>query len=234
MTNPTAVSFPRSRARVIGTVYFFYFLAAIFAVFLAKRLVVSGDGAATAANLLAYGLACRSSCAVGLLANVFYVALTALFYEFFNPVNRSLSLLAAFFSLLGCAVQTFGGVFQLAPLVVLGGGQSLGAFKVEELQALALLFLKLHAQTFSIGLVFFACYDLVLGYLIFRSGFLPRFLGVFMGVAGLGWLCFLWPPLAMVLSRYVQPVGFLAELFLMLWLLVMRVDVHRPDRNGGD
>lgn len=88
---------------------------------------------------------------------------------------------------------------------------------------MALVFLRLHAQIFNVALGFSACYDLALACLIFRSGCLPWFLGV----AGLGWLCYLWPSLATSLSCYVQPLGFLAELFLMLWLIVMGVGVYR-------
>jgi len=214
-------------ARAIGVVYLLYFLTAFFAAFLTKGLVVSGDAAATASNILAHEALYRSGIAVALIANAFYIALTAYFYGLFEPVNRSMSLLAAFFSLVGCAVQIFGGLFQLAPLVVLGDNQWLSAFKVEQLQAAALLCLKLHAQTFNISLVLFAVYDLLIGYLIFKSTFLPRILGVLLMVAGLGWLTFVWPPLATSLSSYVLPLGALAEFLLMLWLLVKGVNATR-------
>ncbi len=222
---------PRPMARAIGVVYLLYFLTAFFAAFLTKGLVVSGDAAATASNILAHEALYRSGIAVALIANAFYIALTAYFYGLFEPVNRSMSLLAAFFSLVGCAVQIFGGLFQLAPLVVLGDNQWLSAFKVEQLQAAALLCLKLHAQTFNISLVLFAVYDLLIGYLIFKSTFLPRILGVLLMVAGLGWLTFVWPPLATSLSSYVLPLGALAEFLLMLWLLVKGVNATRWQKS---
>jgi Domain of unknown function (DUF4386) len=81
-------------------------------------------------------------------------------------------------------------------LVVLGGGQYSSVFTVEQLQALAYMFLKLNGQAYSIALVFFGFYCLLIGYLVFRSTFLPRILGVLMAFAGLGWLTFLSPPLA--------------------------------------
>jgi hypothetical protein len=152
---------------------------------------------------------------------------TALFYDLFKPVNKSLSLLAALISLVGCAILAFASVFQLAPLVVLGGSQYLSVFKVEQLRALASLFLELYGQGVSICFVFFGVYCLLIGYLIFKSSFLPRILGVLMAFAGLGWLTFLIPPLADYLSPYNLVLGFLAELALMLWLLVMGVDVQR-------
>jgi Domain of unknown function (DUF4386) len=109
-------------------------------------------------------------------------------------VNSSLSLLAAIFSLVGCANDVLG-LFNLAP------------YKIS-------------------SLVFFGPYCLLLGYLIFRSTFLPRILGVLMAFAGLGWLIFL-TPLANHLSAYLKVLGFLAELSLMLWLIVKGVNVQQ-------
>ena len=227
MTESMAETSPRPRARMTGAVYLLYFVTAVCAGLLMKGLVVSGDAAATANNLRAHEPLFRAGLAVGLIATALYVTVTALFYDLFKPVNRSLSLLAAFFSLVGCAVQACGSLFQLAPLIVLGGSQYLNVFKVEQLQALALLFLKLHAQGSNTELVFFAFYDLLIGCLIFRSAFLPRILGVLMALAGLGWLSALFPPLAATLSPYIEILGFLAEVALMLWLLVKGVNVQR-------
>jgi Domain of unknown function (DUF4386) len=216
---------PRPNARAIGVVYLLYFLTAFFGAYLMKGLVVFGDAATTANNILAHESLYRSGFAVGLIANTIYIAMTALFYGLFEPVNRRISLLAAFFGLVGCAIQIFSGVLQLAPLVILGDSQLLNAFRVEQLQAAALLCLKLYSQAFSVALVLFALYDLLIGYLIFRSTFLPRILGVLLMLAGVGWLTFVWPPLATAVSSYVVPLGGLAELLLMLWLLVKGVNV---------
>jgi len=218
---------PRPSARITGIVYFLYFLTAVLGEFFLKGMVADGDAAATANNLLAHQSLFRLGLATGLIATASYIAVTALFYGLFKPVNRSLSLLAAFFGLVGCSITAFGSLFQLAPLVVLGGAPYLRVFNLEQLQALALMFLKLNDQSANICLVLFGFYDLLIGYLIFRSAFLPRVLGVLMALAGLGWLTFLYPPLANSLSPYVLVLGFLAELLLMLWLLVKGVNVQR-------
>jgi hypothetical protein len=227
VTERIAEASPRFKAKIAGVVYLLYFLTAIFGEFFISGLVVSGDAAATANNILAHEPLFRLGLATGLIATAFYIAVTALFYGLFKPVNRSLALLAAFFSLVGCAIQAFGSLFQLAPLVVLGGGPYLSVFKVEQLQALALMLLKLNAQASYIYLVFFGLFDLLIGYLIFRSTFLPRILGALMAFAGLGWLTFLSPPLANYLSPYILALGFLAEASLRLWLLVVGVNVQR-------
>jgi hypothetical protein len=159
-----------------------YFLTAIFAeVFVGRGRLVVYD-------------------TVNLIAHAFYIAVTLLFYYLFKPVNRGLSLLAAFFSLVGCA-NDVRSLFHLPP----------------------------HGIS---SLVFFGPYCLLLGYLIFRSTFLPRILGVLMAFAGLGWLIFL-TPLAIHLSTYLKVLGFLAEASLMLWLLVMGVNVQRWKEQAG-
>ena len=233
MMERNAEASPRPRARITGVVYLFYFLTAVLGVFFMGGIVVDGDAAATATNLLAHESLFRLGLATGLISTAFYVAVTALFYDLFKTVSRSLSLLAAFFSLVGCAILAFASLFQLAPLVVLGGSQYLSVFKVEQLRALALMFLELNTQAGNICVVFFGVYCLLIGYLIFRSTFLPRLLGVLMALAGLGWLTFLSPPLANHLSPYNLVLGFLAELSLMLWLLVMGVNVQRWQEQAG-
>jgi hypothetical protein len=218
---------PRPGARITGVVYLLYFLMAVFGEFFLKGMIVDGDAAATATNLLAHQPLFQMGIATGLISTACYVAVTALFYDLFKPVNRILTLVAAFFSLVGCAILAFASLFQVAPLVVLGGSQYLSVFKVEQLRALALMFLELNTQANNICVVFFGVYCLLIGYLIFRSAFLPRTLGVLMALAGLGWLTFLCPPLANHLSPYNLVLGFVAELALCLWLLVMGVNVQR-------
>ncbi|MGA3055969.1 MAG: DUF4386 domain-containing protein [Candidatus Korobacteraceae bacterium] len=176
MMKRIAEASPRLKARVTGVVYLLYFLTAV------SAEVLVGRG-----RLVLYD-------AVTLVADAFYIAVTLLFYYMFKPVNRGLSLLAALFSLAGCANEVLR-LFHLAP------------YKIN-------------------SLVFFGPYCLLLGYLIFRSTFLPRILGVLMAFAGLGWLIFL-SPLAHHLSTYLKILGFLAEASLMLWLLVMGVNVQR-------
>jgi hypothetical protein len=221
------------RARITGFVYLLYFLTAVFGEFFMRGLVVSGDAAATANNVQAHQPLFRLGLATGLIATACYVAVTALFYDLFKHVNRSLSLLAAFFSLVGCAILAFASLFRIGPLVVLGGGQYLSAFKVEQLRALAFLFLELYGQAVNICFVFFGVYCLLIGYLIFKSAFLPRILGVLMAFAGLGWLTFLSAPLANYLSPYIQVLGVFAEGSLMLWLLVMGVNVAKWEEKAS-
>jgi uncharacterized protein DUF4386 len=227
MMERIAEASPRLKARIAGVFYLLEMLTGGFALFVLRRLGVSGDAAATATNILAHQSLFQLGFAADLIQFACYVVVTGLFYDLFKPVNRSLSLLAAFFSLVGCTIGALSCLFYLAPLVVLGGAQYLSVFNVEQLQALALMCLKLYGQCFNISFVFFGFYCLLIGYLIFRSTFLPRILGVLMAIAGSGWLTFVSPALAMYLSPYILAPGILGEGSLMLWLLVIGVNAER-------
>ena len=239
MKERIAEASPRFKARIAGVFYLLNILTGVFAErFVRGRLVVHGDAAATATNFLAHEPLSRLGFASALICVACYVAVTALFYNLFRPVNRSLSLLAAFFSLVGCAIQASMCLFLLAPLVLLGGTQYLSVFKVEQLQALALLFFGLYGRGWDICLVFFGFYCLLIGYLIFRSTFLPRIVGVLMAIDGLSWLTcgfasFLLPPLANYLYRYILPLALLGEGSLTLWLLVIGVNVSRWEERAS-
>jgi Domain of unknown function (DUF4386) len=144
-----------------------------------------------------------------------------------KPVSGSLSLLAVLFGLMGMAVQLSGSLFQLAPLVILHGGSSWSGFDTRQVQALALVFTNVGDQIGYIGLVFDGLFLFLIGYLVFRSTFLPRLLGALVALAGLGWLTFLSPALASYLYTYTQVAGVVGEVSLMLWLLVLGVNSQR-------
>ena len=220
---------PRSLARLAGVFQGLEGTTAAFGqVVVLGRLVVFGNAAATAANILGHerlfwlGFA---SCLIGI---VFHIAWALLLYDLLKPVHRRLSLLAVFVILVGCAIQALTSVLYLAPLLVLTGGSSVSAFTAEQLQALALVFLRLNAYAFDTYLVFFGLWCVLIGLLIFRSTFLPRILGVLLSISGLGYLTFLSPPLARYLFfPDIAAAAALGEIPLTLWLLVFGVNAQR-------
>jgi len=223
----TAARTPQPRVKLTGIVYLLYFLVASTGGLLMKVIVVSGDAATTANNLLAHETAFRAGASFDLMGNALYIAMTVLLYGILRPVDRTLALFAAFVSLAGCTVQIVSGVFCLVPFVVLGPNHAFGAFTPEQMQAIALLALTVHSQAFTISFVLFALFDLAVGWLIYHSNFLPRFLGAWFMIGGFGALTFLWPPLATTLTYVVLPFAGLAEVALLLWLLVRGVDAER-------
>src|SRR6202140_1859766 len=229
MTDRITEASPRLKARMAGA---FQLLEAITATFgqviVLGRLVVSGNATATADNILRHERLFWLGFASSLIGVACHIVWALLMYLLLKPVNRSLSLLAAFFILVGCAIQAVTSLLYLAPLVILQSGSSLSAFTAEQLQALALMFLKLNAYAFNIDLVFFGLWCVLTGYLIFRSTFLPRILGVLRGISGLVFVPSLSPPLAYYLFLpYIAAASALGEIPLELWLIVMGVNVQR-------
>jgi hypothetical protein len=219
---------PRLKARITGALYLLTVLTGIFAQgFVSGRLVVDGDAAATATNILTHRGLFQLGFAVYLIEMACQIAMTALFYDLLKPAGKSVSLLAAFFGLTGCVIKIISRVFFIAPLIVLGGAHYLSVFSAEQLQALALLFLKVNDRGAALALVFFGFYALLTGYLIIRSSFLPRILGVWSVFGGLGWLSFLYPPLGYRLFPYIAALGILGATALILWLLVFGVNEQR-------
>src|SRR5207253_4985015 len=212
---------PRLKARIAGAFYLLTMLTGIFAQgFVSDRLVVSGDAAATATNILTHKSLFQLGFTVYLIEMACQIAMTALFYDLLKPAGRSVSLLAASLGLAGCIIKTFSRVFYIAPLFILGGAHYLSVFSSEQLQALALLFLKVNDQGAAMALAFFGFYALLTGYLIFRSTFLPRILGLVSIIAGLGWLTFFYPPLGYRLFPYIAAFGLLGAVALIVWLLI--------------
>jgi hypothetical protein len=232
MMDGTVETSPRLWARFAGAFYLITIIMGVFAEVLVRgRLVIRDDAAATANNVLAHELLYRFGLAADLIMLACYIAVTLLFYELFKPVARSLSLLAAFFSLVGIAVLAVNSLNHLAPLIFLGSAQYLSTFDHTQLQALALIALKMHTRGYNIAGVFFGVYCLMIGYLVFRSGFLPRVLGVLMVIGGISYVIdssanFLSPTLADRLPD-LTVFGGIAELALCLWLMVMGVNAPK-------
>ncbi|MBV9925740.1 MAG: DUF4386 domain-containing protein [Acidobacteria bacterium] len=225
---------PRSTARIAGVLYLINILTGVFAQgFVSDRLVASGDAAATAANILAHESLFRLGFAVYLIEMACQVAVTVLLYKLLKPAGRSVSLLAASLSLVGIAVKTVGRLFYIAPLLVLGGASYLSVFTAEQLRALALLLLEVNEKGAAIGLIFFGFYAVLKGYLIIRSTFLPRILGVLAVLAGLGLLTFLHLPLGYRLFPYTAALGLLGSVPQILWLIVVGVNEQRWKEQAG-
>jgi hypothetical protein len=222
---------------VAGLAYLITIITGVFAeVFVRGSLVVRDDAAATAANLLAHESFYRLGLVADLVMLASYVVVTLLFYVLFKPVGRSLSLLAALFSLMGIAVLAVNSLNHIAPLVFLGNAPFLRAFNSPQLNALALTALKLHGRGYSIVGVFFGIYCVLIGDLTFRSRFLPRILGVLMAIGGLGYVTdsfttFLSPALAARLPD-VAMLGGIAELALCLWLTIVGLDASKWDERA--
>jgi hypothetical protein len=230
MMERIAEASPRFQARMAGILAWIGTTEG-FALWVRSRLVVDSDAAATAHNILAHELLYRSALVGDVISYLVFIPYTLILYNLFRPVSRRLALLAAVLNFVGFAIQFSICVFLLAPLAVLGGAQSLSAVNVAQSQALALMFLNLYGDGYAISMVLFGFSNLLVGYLIFRSTFLPRILGVLLAISGLcyqidNFAGFLWPAFQAHLEPYILLPG-VAELLLALWLVVMGVNEQR-------
>lgn len=213
------------QARITGGVYLAYFVIAIGGELLLQQAGVSaispntGSASTVASNVLAHEGWLQAGVAAGLISTALYVVVTTLFYQLFKSVGHTIALLGLAFGLIAMAITAIGALFELAPMAVLnsGGGATL-----------ALVVLKIGEQLGPIGLMFSGLFQISFGYLMFRSGYLPRILGALLALAGVGWLLFLVPPLAQRLQSGLEVLGFLAEVALMLWLLVRGAGHRQP------
>jgi Domain of unknown function (DUF4386) len=219
---------PRAKARLAGVFEALEgFTSSWGQVAVLGKLLVVGNAAATAGNILEHETLFRWGFVSSLLGVAFHLVWGFLFYQLFRPVNKSVSLCAAFVILITCALQAVTALLYLAPLLVLTAGSSLSALTQQQLQALAYMFLKLNGLAFDTDLVFFGLWCVLTGYLIFRSTFLPRILGVLLAIDGLGWITYMWPPLGHYLFPAIAVACGLAEIPLQLWLLIFGVNNER-------
>src|SRR5215208_1964311 len=187
---------PRLLARATGLFFLLTILCGIFAQgFVSERLINFSDAAATATNILTHKGLFRLSFTVYLIEMACQITTAVLFYQLLKPVNRTIALLALFLEVTGCVVKICARVFYIAPLLVLGHSAALQGFSAEQLQSMALILLKVNDHGAGVAVGFFGFSTLLSGYLVFRSTFLPRWLGVLSFCAGFGWLTFLYRPL---------------------------------------
>lgn len=195
----------RTMARIAGILYLVT-IGSAFAEYVRGSLVVRGDPLATANNILASEPLYRLGFTADLLSAASYVGVAVLLYELLVPVSRTVSLLAAAFALTGSAIMAGNLLNLMTPVLLLRDAASLAASGPEALRAAAQTSFGLYSLGYAVATVFFGIYCVLLGYLIWRSDFLPRWLGLLLATGGIGYLLnsfanFLEPSLAAALSR---------------------------------
>jgi hypothetical protein len=233
MSETTRWISPRLEARLTGVIYLLSGWAFTYGESTVRpSLIVPNDPAATAANILSHLPQYRMALAVDLASTALFLIVTFLLYDLLRPVNPALARIAAPFSVTGCILQSALCFFHLAPLVLLQNASVGSAFGPAQAQALAMASLTLGAQGMNVCMIFFGFFNVLIGYLIFRSTFLPRIIGLLLSFAGACYLVnyFTWfanPALGERLLRYLIWEGSAGELTLVFWLLVFGVNSRK-------
>jgi len=221
-------SSPQIYARIAGLLYLIIILMGIGAeAFVRSKLFVSGDAAATANNIIHAEFLWKIGITADLIMHICDLPVMIILYYLLKPVSKKLALLNLSFNLIQTAVLVLNKLNLLAALFFLGDAEYLKSFSPDQLHTLSYLSIKLHDFGFGIGLIFFGFVCLFEGYLIFKSEYFPKVLGVFMAIAG---ICYLSNSFILILAPQFSSITLLmpcliAELSLSLWLIFKGVNL---------
>jgi hypothetical protein len=233
MTNKTLATSPQVYARTGGVLYLVVIVFGAFAEgFVMDKLIAPGDPATTAHNIMASRGLWSLAVAADLIVPIIAVAGVWISYVLLSPVSKILILLDVFFTLVSLAVEAVSKLFLLLVLPILSTTSYLQAFEPRQLEILANLALKSHDFVFNIALIFFGCACLVEGYLIYKSRYFPKFIGILLQLAGFCYLvsCFaalFAPAVADLLTPAILLPPLIGESSYCLWLLIKGVDIGK-------
>lgn len=227
----------KTAARIGGILYLIIIFAGIFSeIFVRSKLIVAGNATATANNIIGSQLLWRMGIASDLIMHICDVPLVLILYILLKPVNKNLALLAMLFTLIQTTVMVAFKLNLFMSLFLLSDADYLKALEPHQLHALSYTFIKSDAYGFGFGLLFFGFSCLIIGYLIIKSGYFPKIIGVLMQIGG---LCYITNSFAMILApkfadmlfpAILIPV-FIAEMSLCLWLILKGVNIIKWEKQ---
>jgi uncharacterized membrane protein len=230
----------KKTARIAGFLYLIMVPFALLGIMWVPSLTVPGDAAMTANNIMASESLFRLGIVTGLFVQIGHIVLVLVLYKLLKPVNNNHALLMVMFMLVGVPITMLSALCQFAAPLLLSGADYLTVFTAAQLQALVLFFLNLHQHGVFIATVFWGLWLFPFGYLVFKSGYIPKILGVLLIIGGLGYLIDFFA--FFLLSNYadyeaiillVKPIlTFPGEFILPLWLLIKGVNVEQWEKRA--
>src|SRR5438067_4785594 len=220
----------KKAARVAGAIYLSMVITGPFSlIYVPSKLIVRGNAAATAENILAHETMFRLAILADLIGAVIFIGLAIALYRLLSGVNKTWAGLMVAFVLVSAAVGFLNTLNNIAALTLFRGADFLAVFDKPQRDALAYLFVRLHSQGISIDEIFWGLWLFPFGLLVFRSGFLPRWIGVWLMINCFGYvflsvISFFFPAYTDKAFLYLQPVLF-GELAIMLYLLIRGANV---------
>jgi hypothetical protein len=222
-------------ARMAGLFYFIYVIASIIADLFGH--FVFADASTTVNNIITHESLFRTGVVISLFSYVFFLLAAWYLYVLLKPVNKNMALLFLLLNLGGFAILVYSHLNLFSSLTLLSGADYLKAFQPDQLQAQAILFINLYKTGSTIAQIPFGVWLLPLGYLVFKSGFLPKILGILLIADCFGlliYVCqrFLFPGYG-IIAYPCWALGFIAEVSLTLWLLIKGVKNQKPTLADG-
>ena len=216
----------KTTARIAGALYVLLALTGVFSlIYVPTALVVFGDAAATAENIRSSELLFRSGILSGLVSNVIFVFLVLALYRLLKETSHKQAMLMVTLVVISVATGFANTINQLGALIALSGADFLSVFKKPELDAIAYLFIRLNSWGIQIIQIFWGLWLFPFGLLVYRSGFIPKILGVLLMIAGFGYLLgsFMFqilPQYDDALSTFIMVLE-MGELPIIFWLLIV-------------
>jgi len=233
MANGTADTSPLVYARVAGILYLIALPLFIFSsVYASSNLIVPGDAAATANNIMASEGLFRSGIVGWLIGQMTYILLPLVLYKLLKPVNKNHAVLMVILLLVSVPIALINELNKFAVLLLLSGADYLAAFGADQLHAQVMFFLNLHEDGISIATVFWGLWLFPFGYLVYRSRFLPKVLGILLIIGGFGYVIDSCAHLLSLdyketVSLIVIGPNFISEFALFMSLLIKGVNVEK-------
>ncbi len=225
---------PKKTARIAGLLYMLLIPLGVFGMlYVPNTLFVPGDIAATVSNIMANQTLFRSSIVSALLTQVVQIFVVLYLYKVLKPVNKTHALYMVVFILVAVPIAMLNELNQFAVLILLNSSDYLKFFTLDQMQDLIALFLDLRLTGIFIAQIFWGLWLLPMGYLVFKSGYLPKIIGVLLIVACFGYLIdsfmfFFAPDFGITFSEFT----FLGELLMTLWLLIKGVNVELWEKRA--
>jgi len=213
-------------ARIAGALYFLYIIATAFANAFRTKLIDMDDALTTSTNIQASAELFKIGFLSDILAGLLFLLAAWALYVLLKSVHRDIALLFLLLNAAGVVVQCLNMLNLYSAFLLSSGAEFMKALQPEQIPALAMHFITLHEAGFMIAQFFFSAWVFPLGYVVYKSGFLPRILGTILMIECFGWLLypmqyFLFP--STVVVYFSSAIGFIGEFSLTLWLLIMGV-----------
>lgn len=224
MTNYFKDISPKKIAKLAGLFYLINIITGLFTeIFVRSSIIVWENATATVQNIIASQLLFRAGIISDLLMTTAYLLMGLTFYILLKQVNKNVALAMLLLNIIGVAILAMNLLNQFAPIILLGGADFLKVFSVDQLNALVMLFLNLHKYGYIIAGISWSAYLLPLGYLVYKSGYFPKFLGVLLMIAPLYGLTDLFIqimfPKYLVIAYPFAAIAIVAEFSFAFWLL---------------
>ena len=229
----------KKQARIAGLLYLLASIPVFFAwVYVPNKLIVTGDATATANRVRASETLLRLSIGSELIGLIVFIFVVLALYQLFKPVSEKHALAMATLLLISLPISLLSVVNEMAALIVVSGASFLSGFDQPQLDTLAYLFFRLHGQGLVVAQIFWGLWLFPFGVLVIRSGFIPRFLGYLLFIAGVGYIAnslaaLLLPAQRDLVARFADILQ-MAELPIIFWLLIWGAKDQPSDKQIPD